>query len=187
MTTATTEAGTGNSRESLIQRALRNRILFAVAPVAFVLDQICKYWIAFVSGLELGAYPPRGGLVIIPDFLNIVYAVNYGAAWGILQGHGFWLVLLAIAFLALIYIFRKSLELNRPIVQWVFGLIVGGILGNATDRILHGHVIDFIDVDLGFYRWPTFNIADSCIVVGTAIYVALSFFDTHQAHHANKS
>lgn len=146
-----------------------------------ITDQISKYWTAHVSGLELGAYPPYGGIVIIPDFFSLVYAINHGAAWGMFAGMQLGLVILAGVALAAIWWFRRALELEKLPMQVAFGLASGGIVGNAIDRTLHGHVIDFLDVHLGFYRWPTFNIADSGIVVGTAIYLILSFRNAPKA------
>jgi signal peptidase II len=68
-------------------------------------------------------------------------------------------------------------------MQWAFGLLVGGILGNMIDRLIHGHVIDFLDFHFPFTipwviptgRYPSFNIADCGIVIGTIIYLILSF------------
>jgi signal peptidase II len=60
-------------------------------------------------------------------------------------------------------------------MQWVFGLVIGGILGNLWDRVTIGHVVDFIDVHLPFYRWPAFNIADSAICIGVLFFVLNSF------------
>ena len=83
-----------------------------------------------------------------------------------------------------IYKLRRSLELHRNPMQWAFGLLVGGILGNMVDRMIHGHVIDFLDFHLPFSipyilpggRYPSFNIADCGIVIGVFTYIALSFF-----------
>jgi signal peptidase II len=151
------------------------QLLYIIAVSLFLADQLSKFWIAGLSGLQLHAYPPHGGIEVIPPFFNIVYAINYGAAWGIMAGHGYLLLLIALLALSAIYIFRHDLELKRPAMQVAFGLIIGGILGNALDRLVHGHVIDFIDVHLQFYRWPTFNFADCGIVIGTGLYMLLTF------------
>ena len=167
------------SLPTLVAGALQTygRLLF-LAPSVFLVDQLSKYWVVNHSGFDLGYYPPWGGIELIPDFFALVYAVNEGAAWGILQGHGEWLAALAILALAAIFFFRRDLELHRPPMQWAFGLIIGGIVGNALDRIRYGHVVDFLDVHLGFYRWPTFNFADTGIVCGTLLYLFLSFRTT---------
>ncbi len=153
------------------------RLFLWVAAGGFVLDQLTKLWVVHFSGMPLGAYPPFGGFEIIPGFFNLVYAVNPGAAWGIGAGFGWAFVLLAVLALAAIFRFRKQLELERVPYQWAFGLMGGGIIGNALDRITRGHVVDFLDFDLQFYRWPTFNIADTAIVIGAAWLIIFSQFD----------
>jgi len=146
-------------------------LLWGLLLVVAVLDWVTKWWIVAHSGFGHGVYPPRGGLEIIPGFFSLVYATNYGAAWGMFQGKGWLLVILAVVAVVAIYLFRRSLELSHRIPQVAFGLILGGIIGNTYDRLVHGHVIDFLDVHLGFYRWPTFNIADCGIVIGTGLYL----------------
>ena len=139
------------------------------------LDQVSKWLVADVSGWPMGLYPPFGGKEIIPGFLNIAYSINYGAAWGMLEGYAWLLICLAVLVLALIAIFRKDLALHTSVSQWCFGLIIGGIVGNTIDRVLRGHVVDFLDVRLPGYQWPTFNVADSAIVIGTFWYIYLQF------------
>ena len=67
-------------------------------------------------------------------------------------------------------------------MQISFGLLCGGILGNLTDRIFRGHVIDFLDFHFGSYIFPTFNFADSCICVGVAIYLLYSLRQPEDDH-----
>ncbi|MCC5807147.1 MAG: signal peptidase II [Opitutales bacterium] len=141
----------------------------------FALDQATKLWIVHLSGLRTHAYPPYGGMEIIPGFLSVVHTTNAGAAWGILEGHSWFLISVAVLALVGIVLFRREIELERRHMQWAFGLMSGGILGNALDRLAYGYVVDFIDVHLQFYRWPTFNVADSGIVAGCALFVWFSF------------
>ena len=84
-------------------------------------------------------------------------------------------IALAVLVLVLIATFRKDLGIHKTSHQWCFGLISGGIIGNTVDRLFRGHVVDFLDFHLPFYRWPTFNVADSAIVVGTLWYIYLQF------------
>jgi signal peptidase II len=79
--------------------------------------------------------------------------------------------LLAVATLVAIYAWRRQLGLRLLPVQISFGLLCGGITGNLLDRLLHGHVIDFLDFHFGSYVYPTFNVADSGICVGVVIYL----------------
>ena len=154
-------------------RLNRYRWLLALATLVFVADQITKAWIHHT--LPLGTYFPPDHIAVIPGFFHIVHVSNTGAAWGMFQGMSFWLGLLAVAALAAIFRFRRHLCLDLLPVQISFGLLCGGILGNLVDRMLHGHVIDFLDFHFGSFVWPAFNVADAGICVGVGIYVAYSF------------
>jgi signal peptidase II len=156
-----------------LSRIARYKWLLSLAAVVFMADQLSKAWI--VNNLPFNAYFPPDSIVVIPDFFNIVHLGNTGAAWGIFQGMSYWLGLLAVTALAAIFIFRRHLHLDLPVVQFSFGLLCGGILGNLVDRLRHGYVVDFLDFHFGSYTWPAFNIADAGIVVGVGIYILCSF------------
>ena len=164
------------------------RLFWAVALGVLLLDQATKVWIDAV--IPYGTYDPGRGpggespVVVVPGFFQLVHIGNEGAAWGILGGYRLLLVLVAFGALGAIYFYRGSLELKRPSMQFCFGMIVGGIIGNLVDRLLYGHVVDFLDVHLpgipflGIepYRWPAFNVADSGISCGVVLYLIISFF-----------
>ena len=139
--------------------------------VTFGLDQLTKYWIN--ARMPLGSYG-FAGITIIPDFLNFVHVGNTGAAWSMFSGKSTGLALLAAATLMAIFYWRKHLSLKMPMVQISFGLLCGGIVGNLVDRLVHGHVVDFIDVHFGSYIFPTFNVADSGIFIGVCLYILWS-------------
>lgn len=160
-------------------------IFLVIALGLLILDQFTKLAIIHFSGFSRGLYPPFGGMEIIPGYFNLVYAVNAGAAWGIFQGQRWQLVSLALIVLVVLIFFRRQLELEKRSHQMFFGLIVGGILGNTIDRIAYGHVVDFLDVNLQIYRWPTFNIADCGIVMGALLFL-LSGFVTTKGNEAMK-
>lgn len=157
------------------------RLLFVSAFLVFLIDQITKAWI--FCNLDLDSYYPPDSITIIEDFFYIVHIGNEGAAWGMLSGYGGLLTVFAMIALFAIYLLRDTLELNRRSMQYAFGLLVGGILGNMVDRLVHGHVIDFLDFHFPFTipwfiptgRYPSFNIADCGIVVGTILHLILSF------------
>jgi len=155
----------------------RSRLLLPVISLAVVIcDQASKYWTSHFSGFDEGAYPPFGGHEIIPGFFSLVYTTNTGAAWGMFSGFGIVLVALGVAALAAIYIFRNRLELEKRSMQIVFGLMSGGIVGNIIDRIFLGRVTDFLDLHIGNHHWPTFNIADSAMVVAACLYILIGIF-----------
>jgi signal peptidase II len=164
-----------------IKKFARYRLVLVSAFVVFILDQITKTWI--FNNLALDSYYPPEAITVIEGFFYIVHIGNEGAAWGMFSGYGGFLALFALVALFAIYKLRHSLELHRKPMQWAFGLLVGGILGNMIDRLIHGHVIDFLDfhfpVNIPWImptgRYPSFNIADCGIVIGTFVYVILSF------------
>lgn len=158
---------------STSERLLRYRRLFTWAGAVLVLDQITKSWID--ATLPFETYYEPGRVTVIPTFFHIVHVGNTGAAWGLFAGKSLWLAILALITLSAIFAFRRQLELRRPIIQVIFGLLCGGIVGNLVDRLLHGHVIDFLLFTFGKFHWPAFNLADSAICIGVALYLLYSF------------
>jgi signal peptidase II len=161
------------ARASAVVRLFRYRALFIWGAVVFLLDQITKFWVDATIPFE--TYFEPGRITVVPSFFHLVHVGNTGAAWGMFAGKSFWLALLALATLGAIYFFRRQLELSRPVVQVIFGLLCGGIVGNLVDRLLHGHVIDFLLFTFGSFDWPAFNIADSAICIGVGLYLIFSF------------
>ena len=149
-----------------------------VGVVAFILDVLTKVWV--VRNIPFGAYfpgDPEVAPIELGSRLWIVHVGNKGAAWGLGAQYDVrpFLVFLALAVLALVWRWRQPLMRELAGGQWAFGLFVGGTLGNVRDRIFGDHVIDFIDVHLPGYRFPAFNVADSCICVGVFIYLFMSY------------
>lgn len=155
-----------------LQRILAYRRFWLCLVVAYVLDQVTKGMIA--ARLPFGTYGPGAHIPIIPNFFNLVHVGNTGAAWSMFAGMGTMLALLAVGTLGAIFYWRRALGVPHPAVQPAFGFLCGGVLGNVTDRLLHGHVIDFLDLHFGGYIYPTFNVADSAIFVGVFWYVIWS-------------
>ena len=152
----------------MLPRLVYGRLLL-IASVVFLLDQATKLWI--IRNLDYGSFYPPDCIQVIPGWFHIVHVGNTGAAWSLFSGHSEILAIIGFVALALLFFFRKALELDRPLNQVVFGLIVGGILGNVLDRIRIGHVVDFLDFHYKHHHFPAFNIADSGLTVGVGIYV----------------
>jgi signal peptidase II len=157
----------------------------------FVLDQLTK--LATLQWLPKTEFfnPETGEMEpftpIIPGFFHLIHVHNEGAAFSILRGYRWPLVLLAGIALAGIFRFRRHLELQRTSRQWIFGLLAGGIFGNVLDRMLHGKVIDFLDLNLPIYgHWPAFNIADCGICVGAIVYLAASLREDRKSPPPNR-
>lgn len=138
--------------------------------IIVVFDQLTKQ--AVQRNLVFGESRP-----LIDGFFNLVYVRNDGAAWNILSGYGW--VLILISFFVLIFLlwFRKSLFGEDGIFQQIImGFLVGGILGNLIDRIHFGWVTDFLDFEFGSYHFPSFNVADSAICISVGLYLINNFF-----------
>ena len=150
-----------------------------VAFAALVADQVTKWLV--VASIPYPTYHPGVGagepIRVLGDAVWLVHVGNKGAAWGLGAEHDVrpFLILLALAVLALVWRWRNQLLRELQGGQLAFGLFVGGTLGNVRDRLFGDHVIDFIDVHLPFYRFPAFNVADSCICVGVGIYIIMSY------------
>lgn len=159
------------------------RRLLLVAAAIFVLDQLTKLWV--IDTLEFGAFHPPDAIEVIPGWFHIVHVGNTGAAWSLFEGKSAILAGIGIAALFAIWLFRKALELHRPMNQLAFGLIVGGIVGNVLDRIRHGHVVDFLDFHYKSHHWPSFNVADSALTIGVGIYIVASFLQPSSGSEKN--
>ncbi len=140
-----------------------------VALAVLVLDRLTKWLIA--SHLSL-----HDGITVIPDFFRIVHVENPGAAFGLFaeaSDQGRLTLLILFSLLALVIV-GVLLWKNSHIVSktgTALALILGGALGNLWDRVIAGHVTDFLEFHIGSYYWPSFNVADSAIVVGAILLV----------------
>jgi len=119
--------------------------------------------------------PPR--VIPVLPFFNLVLVWNQGVSFGMFGDGsvGAWaLVLLAAGIVvALVYWLRKA-DSTLSVVS--LGLIIGGAVGNVIDRLVHGAVVDFLDVHAAGWHWPAFNVADSAITVGVVLLLAESLF-----------
>src|SRR5262245_19403099 len=157
-----------------------NRRIAAIAAAVLALDQLSK-WIVlrFLDHTE--------ERIVLDGFFKFVHWENSGAAWSMFRGSNQILAIIAIVALVVLYFSRHHFDSRTALGQLAFGLIVGGILGNLTDRLRFGHVIDFIYFYLrqrggGEIGFPAFNIADSAICTGVGL-VFLLTWKTEQGSH----
>ncbi len=159
---------------ALAPRLARYRLLLALAAGVLALDQASK--LAIAAALPFNTFDAPGHIEIVPGFFNLAHVGNTGAAWSILSGRSPLLAILALVALVGIFLFRRHIGLEQRAVQFSFGLLCGGIVGNLIDRLAYGHVVDFLDFRFGDYIYPTFNVADCGIVCGVGIYIFVSLF-----------
>ena len=127
-----------------------------------ILDQITK-------ALVINFFNLYDSVALLP-MINLTFVVNYGFAFGLLNNPSLNQILVSLVILAIIvYFLYLLIKTQDKIFQLTLTLILAGALGNFVDRIFRGFVIDFIDIYIGKYHWPAFNIADSCITVGFVV------------------
>ncbi len=137
-----------------------------IAAILIILDQITK--IAITSTFMYGESMP------VTPFFNLVLVYNKGAAFSFLasetgwQRHFFTVIGIG-ASVFIIYLLKKNP--GQRLLSWALTLILGGAIGNVIDRVLYGHVIDFLDIYIGNWHWPAFNVADSAICIGAVLFV----------------
>ncbi|MEO6353861.1 MAG: signal peptidase II [Burkholderiaceae bacterium] len=137
-----------------------------IAAIIILLDQLSKITIA-----KLFTY---GESLAVTSFFNLVLAYNKGAAFSFLAtGSGwqryFFTAIGVVAALVIVYMLQR--HAGQRLFCWALALILGGAIGNVIDRIMYGHVIDFLDVHFGGWHWPAFNIADSAIFIGAGLFI----------------
>ena len=146
-------------------------LLLLTLPL-YALDQVTKALVLRNIGPE---DPPH---VLIPDFFEIVNITNDGAAFGSFKNNNlFFIVLSCVAFVFVFGLLLRRTRSRDPLRDISLGLLLGGIMGNLTDRFLHGHVIDFALFDLHVpfaHPFWAFNVADSCICIAVACFVVHS-------------
>lgn len=135
-----------------------NKRKMILAIIVFIVDQVLK------SIVQLN----NVNISVIDNFFRLTYYQNTGAAWSILEGHGYILIFVSIIMLILVFNMMYSYEANT-FNDLAFGILLGGILGNLCDRVFYGMVRDFIDLCIFGYEFPVFNIADMAIVIGVIL------------------
>ncbi|MYN16677.1 lipoprotein signal peptidase [Rugamonas sp. FT107W] len=138
-----------------------------IAAIVILFDQLSK--ITITKTFQLGEEK------VITSFFNLVLAYNKGAAFSFLQNSGGWqryfFTAIALAAAVWIIVLLKK-HGNQRMFSWALSLILGGAIGNVIDRILYGHVVDFLDFHWSaFGHFPAFNVADSAICIGAALFI----------------
>ncbi len=146
--------------------------LLRVVPLAgliVLLDQLTKFWV-------VRTIAPGKPVQVIPHFFDLVYVLNRGAAFGFLNSSDiswqryFFIGIKILAVFVILFIVKLS-KTAGPFFLAGLGLILGGAVGNLVDRLHTGLVVDFLDVYVGAYHWPAFNVADSAITVGAGLLI----------------
>lgn len=156
------------ARDASLRPAL---VVAGTAALLYAADQASKLLV--VAALRLGE-----SHAVIGDLVRIWYVQNTGAAFSLFPG-AIWLFLpVTVLALVMIAYFFRAFRDRGPWIHVILGIILAGTLGNLTDRLRLGYVVDFVSVGIGDARFPTFNVADSAVVVGIGLLVLyLTFTD----------
>lgn len=155
----------------------------AAAAVTLAVDQANKLWLIFVFGI--GARQP----VALTPFFDVVFAKNPGISYSLFSARTEVqrYLLLAITLVATACIAFWLWRARSRLVAFALGLIVGGALGNAYDRLAYGFVADFYHFHVGSFSWYIFNLADAAIVIGVGLLIVDSLFFGEKATRKNLS
>ncbi len=159
-----------------------NALIWLLLSAAIIIaDQWSKAWV-------LSSLPEYEPVVVIEGFWNWYRTYNTGAAFSFLSDAGGW---------QLWFFTALAVGISGLMAYWMWGtargawrsavpyaLVIGGAIGNVIDRLMHGHVVDFIQWHIGDHYWPSFNIADSAIVVGAVGIALFGLFDGKAAKKA---
>lgn len=142
--------------------------LTVVSITVVILDQISK-WIIQRTIALYDVVP------VMPGCFNLIHIQNPGSAFGLFANQegifrNFFLLIAAIIAICLVLYLYKNTPRQYPALSIGFALILGGAVGNMIDRLRLGRVTDFIDLYIGNFHWPAFNIADSAISIGMVIF-----------------
>jgi len=149
---------------------MRRLLLFITLPL-YLLDQATKAAI-------LSFVPEHAIFPVVPGFFHIVRVYNTGAAFGMLGGANSFFTVLSAAAIVVVFVLIRKGSFRDPLSRWGAALLLAGVFGNLTDRLLHGHVVDFLDFILPFYgHWPAFNVADSCICIAAGLFVIAALLE----------
>jgi signal peptidase II len=141
---------------------------FGLAAAVVVADQLTKAWLtSFLA--------PGESVDVVGNLIRLVHGENAGGLFGVFQGQALPFALISLVVVGLIVLFHARSGRN-PYLSVTLGLLLGGAVGNLTDRIRLGYVVDFVDAGLGTARWYTFNVADAAISVAILLLLAASIW-----------
>jgi len=141
-------------------------IFLGLAAAVVVADQLTKAWIA-------STLAPGASMAVVGDTLRLVHGQNNGALFGLFRDNAVLFGVISVAVVGLIVAYHARAG-RSPYLSVALGLLLGGALGNMTDRLRLGYVIDFVDAGIGSLRWYTFNVADTAISAAILMLIVLA-------------
>jgi signal peptidase II len=145
--------------------------LIVISPLTVLIDQLTK--ILAEDSLTFGVRE-----TVIDGFFYLTLLYNRGAAWSILSGNRWFLVLVSTAAtIGFIVYYVKRLNNSKAVLLLALSLVIGGTFGNLINRALYGQVVDFLDFIIIGYNYPVFNFADTFLVIGMGLLVIAIYFE----------
>ena len=151
----------------------RNKLLYLITLIVITGgDQFTKHLVS--SSMQLGQSQE-----IINNCFYFTYAHNTGVAWGMLAGHLWLFIIVALVSAVLMIVFFMKTRRNEVLTRFGLVLTFAGMAGNLIDRVVYGYVRDFIDVVIFNYNFPIFNVADMAVVIGVILIIIEIVFEEY--------
>lgn len=138
--------------------------IYFFSIIFLIIDQVLKIFISSKIALN-------ESFILIKNLFSITLVHNTGAAFSILTGNRIFLVLIGVLAVIGIAFYLHNLDYISETDTFIYSLLIGGVLGNLIDRIIHGYVIDYISLNIFGYNFPVFNFADICIVISIMLII----------------
>ncbi len=140
-------------------------MIYLIFVLGMLLDYVTKIW-------AIGTLKGQPDITVIEGFFDFSYLENRGAAFGIFQGRVYLLAFVTIIIMAVLFVMYQKTKKKTKLLTISTALIMTGAIGNLIDRLRYGFVVDFISWHWkNTYYFPTFNVADICITVGTGLLI----------------
>lgn len=146
-----------------MEENLKSICFFSI--IFLIIDQVLKIFIS-------SKFVLNQSFILIKNLLSINLVHNTGAAFSILTGSRWFLIIVGILAIIVIGVYIYKIDYISELDIFIYSLLMGGVLGNLVDRIIYGYVIDYISFNFFGYNFPVFNFADICIVVSIILIIA---------------
>ena len=154
-------------------------VFLGLALSVFVLDQLSKAWLT--SRLSPGEV-----MTVLGDWIRLVYGQNSGALFGLFRDNAVLFGIVSLVVIGLIIVYHRQVG-SSLYLSIALGLLLGGALGNVTDRLRLGYVVDFVDIGIGDFRWYTFNVADAAISIAIVMLIGAALIPSLTGSGGRKS
>ncbi|SIS37887.1 signal peptidase II [Salimicrobium flavidum] len=154
--------------------------LYGLSFFVILIDQITKWLVTMF--MEVGER-----IAIVDSFLYLTSHRNQGAAWGILQGQMTFFYIITVIIVAFLVYYMQTQAKESKWSGIALSLLLAGAIGNFIDRLFRKEVVDFVDVYIGNYNYPIFNVADASLSIGVVLFLIATFIEEKKQKEAKTS